>query len=149
MAEIGFYHLDGMTLDEALPKLLEKAVASGARVLLRAPDAAAVAHLNRWLWAYGQGSFLPHGAAEDGWPAEQPIYLTAEDERPNDADILVQVDGAEIADLAPYKRVLDLFDGTDPDALAAARERWRSYKQAGHGLTYWKRKPQGGWEKAG
>jgi DNA polymerase-3 subunit chi len=147
MAEIGFYHLDRMPLDDALPKLLEKAVGSGARVLLRAPDAEAVERLNRLLWTYGQGSFLPHGSAADGWAEEQPIYLTAQDENPNGADILMQVGGAMATDLAPFRRVLDLFDGNDPAALEAARGRWRRYKEAGHTLTYWQQKPQGGWDR--
>ena len=149
MAEIGFYHLERTPLDEALPKLLEKAVASGARVVLRAPDAGAVDHLNRLLWTYGNASFLPHGTAAEGWPEHQPIYLTALDENPNGADILVQVGGAVAAEIAGYRRVLDLFDGTNPVALVAARERWRGYKQDGHVLTYWQQKPQGGWEKKG
>jgi len=149
MVEIGFYHLDRTPLDEALPKLLEKALGSGARVLLRAPDSATVDRLNRLLWTYGEASFLPHGSAAEGWPEQQPIYLTAQDENPNGADILAQVGGATMADLTPFRRVLDLFDGTDPIALDAARARWRDYKQAGHVLTYWQQKPQGGWEKKG
>lgn len=147
MAEIGFYHLDRLPLDEVLPKLLEKALGSGARMVVRAPDAGAVERLNRLLWTYGQSSFLPHGSAADGRPAEQPIYLTAQDENPNGADILVQVEGAEAGDLASYRRVLDLFDGGDAAALAAARARWRAYKDAGHALTYWQQKPEGGWDK--
>ena len=147
MAEIGFYPLDRMPLAEALPKLLEKAHGSGARIVLRAPDDAAVERLNRLLWTYNAASFLPHGSAADGMPEEQPIYLTALDENPNSADILVQVEGAEAGDLATYRRVLDLFDGADVDALAAARSRWRAYKDAGHALTYWQQKPQGGWDK--
>ncbi len=147
MAEIGFYHLDRMPLDEVLPKLLEKALGSGARIVLRAPDAGAVERINRLLWTYGQSSFLPHGSAVDGRSEEQPIYLTAQDENPNGADILVQVEGAEAGDLPGYRRVLDLFDGGNAEALAAARARWRAYKEAGHLLTYWQQKPQGGWDK--
>ena len=147
MAEIGFYHLDRMPLEEALPKLLEKAYGSGARMVLRAPDPAAVERLNRLLWTFNASSFLPHGSAADGWAEEQPIYLTAKDENPNGADILVQVEGAEAGDLASYRRVLDLFDGSNAEALAAARIRWRAYKDAGHVLNYWQQKLQGGWDK--
>lgn len=147
MAEVGFYHLDRMPLDEVLPKLLEKALGSGARMVLRAPDAEAVERLNRLLWTFSQSSFLPHGSAADGWSEDQPIYLTAVDEAPNGAEILVQVEGAEAADFTPYRRVLDLFDGGNAEALAAARARWRAYKDAGHALTYWQQKPEGGWDK--
>lgn len=147
MAEVGFYHLDRAPLAEVLPRLLEKALGSGARMVVRAPNGDAVERLNRLLWTYGQASFLPHGSAADGWPEEQPVYLTAIEENPNGADILVQVEGAEAADIASYRRVLDLFDGGDEAALAAARARWRAYKDAGHALTYWQQKPEGGWDR--
>ena len=35
------------------------------------------------------------------------------------------------------------------EAVAAARERWRTYKGAGHDLSYWKQDERGRWEKAG
>jgi DNA polymerase-3 subunit chi len=40
-----------------------------------------------------------------------------------------------------------LFDGRDPDALAAARANWRNAKEAGHDVTYWKEDSSGRWEK--
>src|SRR3712207_8578887 len=50
------------------------------------------------------------------------------EENPNGASVLVLVDGADPGDLDAYRRVLDLFDGNDPEALASARERWRARK---------------------
>ena len=48
-----------------------------------------------------------------------------------------------------YTRVFDLFDGRDDTAVAAARDRWKAGKDAGHTLTYWRQTDRGGWEKAG
>jgi DNA polymerase-3 subunit chi len=42
--------------------------------------------------------------------------------------------------------VLDLFDGQDPEAVAAARRRWSAAKAAGHALSYWQQGDRG-WEK--
>jgi DNA polymerase III subunit chi len=145
MVEIGFYHLTRATLEEALPRLLERALAAGNRILLKAPSPAEVERLNKLLWTYSEGSFLPHGSAEDGAAADQPIYLTAGDEIPNDAALGCQCGGAEIDGIERFKRILDLFEGGDEAALAAARERWRRYKAAGHALTYWQQNPNGGW----
>ena len=103
--------------------------------------------LNTLLWAYDPASFLAHGTAKDGDPENQPIYLTTEDENPNDAQVLVLLDGREVRELATYKRVLDIFDGNDDNAVAAARSRWVAYKDAGHSVTYWQQKPEGGWEQ--
>jgi DNA polymerase III subunit chi len=43
---------------------------------------------------------------------------------------------------------LDLFDGNDEAALAAARRRWAAAKAAGHALSYWQQGARG-WEKKG
>lgn len=146
MAEIGFYHLLKTPLERALPRLLERARAAGYRVVVRAASSERVDHLNALLWSYDEASFLPHGAAKDGNAASQPIWLTERDENPNDAAMLVLVDGAEAADLAAFQRIADMFDGADPVAVEAARERWRRAAAAGHTLTYWQQ-TDAGWEK--
>jgi DNA polymerase-3 subunit chi len=40
-----------------------------------------------------------------------------------------------------------LFDGADPEAVAAARSRWTDYKGRGFAVTYWQQTTSGGWEK--
>ena len=67
---------------------------------------------------------------------------------PNGARFLFLLDGAESARLDLFDRVLDLFDGNDEAALAAARRRWGAAKAAGHALSYWQQGPRG-WEKKG
>src|SRR5260370_20750862 len=75
LAEIGFYHLLSMSLERALPKLLERACAHGHRVVVRAASAERVEHLNAALWTYEEAAFLAHGSARDGNPAMQPICV--------------------------------------------------------------------------
>ena len=60
--------------------------------------------------------------------------------------MLVLVDGVEAGDLAAFARCADMFDGNDDDAVAAARERWRRAREAGHALTYWQQTASG-WER--
>jgi DNA polymerase III subunit chi len=62
--------------------------------------------------------------------------------------MLVLVDGVGHGDLAGFARCADLFDGNDPEAVEAARARWRAAGAAGHALTYWQQTPSG-WEKKG
>ena len=146
MTEIGFYHLRASPLDRALPQLLEKAYAGGHRIVVLSSSGERVEHLNSLLWTYNDEAFLPHGSAKDGNPDQQPIWLTVADENPNQASMLVLVDGAVSSRLAEYKRVCDMFDGNDEAALAAARARWKAAKEAGHTLTYWQQTEKG-WEK--
>jgi DNA polymerase-3 subunit chi len=147
MTEIGFYHLTRTPLDRALPKILEKALEAGKRAVVIAGSDERVAVLNAALWTYDQDSFLPHGTAREGEAARQPVWLTAEDENPNGAQIVVLTDGATVAEMAAFERCLDMFDGNDPAAVAAARDRWRAAKAAGHALTYWQQTDRGGWAK--
>lgn len=149
MTQIGFYHLTRFTLEQALPKLLEKAYGSNLRTHVMAGSAERVEYLNNFLWAYRDDSFLPHGSAADGEGGLQPIFLGTDEIAPNDATVLVVCDGANPQDVGQFSRVLDVFDGNDPNAVAKARERWRDWKNAGHQLVYYQQTEQGGWvEKA-
>ncbi len=146
MAEVGFYHLLSTPLERALPKLLERARAHGHPVVVRCGSAERVTQLDALLWTYDEASFLAHGSGRDGNAAIQPIWLTEGDENPNLATMLVLVDGVEAADLSSFARCADMFDGNDDSAVAAARDRWRRAREAGHDLTYWQQ-TGAGWER--
>lgn len=149
MTDINFYHLTARPLEWALPKLLEKSLEAEARAVVMAASEERVANLNAHLWAYDQDSWLPHGGEKDGNAEEQPIWLTTEDENPNGARFLFLTDGAVSERVGEFERVFELFDGRNEDAVAAARARWKTYKDAGHTLAYWRQTDRGGWEKAG
>ena len=149
MTEIRFYHLEARRLDQALPALLERALEEGRRVLVRASSEELVAALNERLWTYDDASFLPHGAAGDGDPMEQPIFLTSELENPNAATMLVRLSGAEASEADdPFDLVVLMFDGRDEAALAHARGEWRRLKDLGRTISYWRESDEGGWERA-
>ena len=147
MTDIGFYHLTRSTLVQALPRLLEKVHASGARAVVMTGSEERSGALDAILWTYDRTAFLPHGTARDGNAEEQPIWITHEDENPNGATILVLTDGAVSARIGAYARCLEMFDGNDDEAVQAARSRWKSYAAAGHRLTYWQQTPSGRWEE--
>jgi DNA polymerase-3 subunit chi len=144
--EVWFYHLERSGLDQVLPELLEKTLQRGWRALVRSPDPERIEHLDGWLWTYRDDSFLPHGPADEAEAARQPILLSTAPDNANGADVLFLIDGAEAGALDGYQRCILLFDGRDEAALAAARQRWRDVKAAGHPASYW-RQAERGWEK--
>jgi len=149
VSEVRFHHLERRRVDEALPRLIERALEEGQRVLVRAPSEDMAAALNERLWTYDDASFLPHGAAGDGDPTTQPIFLTSEVANPNGATMLVRLSGAEVAEGAEaFDRILLLFDGRDEASLAHARAEWRRLKDGGHAISYWRESDEGGWERA-
>lgn len=116
--------------------------------MVRAGSTERVDHLNELLWTYDDAGFLPHGSVRDGNASAQPVWLTDAEENPNHATMLVLVDGTRAAELAAYRRICDIFDGNDPEAVELARRRWREAKLAGHDLTYWEQ-TEAGWQKRG
>ena len=145
MSEIGFYHLTSTGPDQALPPLLGRTLAANKRAVIRcAPDR--VPALDAALWLCPKPDWLPHGTEAMGHAEHQPIWITAADDAPNAAQFLFLLDGTSSETLSGYERVFDLFDGSDPDAVAAARDRWRLAKAAGLTLTYWQQGARG-WEK--
>ena len=145
--EVWFYHLRTSALEAALPRLIERALAGGARVVVRTASVERLDALNRAFWTYDPGSFLAHGGPDDGAGAEQPVYLTTGRDNPNGAGVLVLVDGVEPQNLDGYGRCLDMFDGGDAEALEAARRRWQALKDQGYALSYWQQGEDGRWQQ--
>ena len=149
MSEVRFHHLERRRIDQALPRLLEQALEEGRRVVVRASSDEMVSALNERLWTYDDASFLPHGAAGDGDPMTQPIFLTSEVENPNAATMLVRLSGVEAAEAdEAFDLALLMFDGRDEAALAHARGEWRRLKDQGRAISYWRESDEGGWEQA-
>jgi DNA polymerase-3 subunit chi len=146
-ANVQFYQLLTTPLDRALPKLVEKAMSGGFRILLTAGSPEQAEYLNQLLWTYDPAGFLPHGAAGEGNEERQPVLISIEEAALNSAKLLLVTDGRMPQAPEQYERVADIFDGRDPVALDAARRRWSSYKEKGFSMTYLKQTDNGGWDK--
>lgn len=151
MSEVLFYHLERQTLEQALPLLLEATLKRGWKAVVQAGSPERVAALDKHLWTYKDDAFLAHAAAGDARFAAhadaQPIWLTADDETPNDANVLFLVDGAARDAIDAFQRIVFMFDGRDEESLAKARRHWAGLKESGHALTYWQQSPEGKWEQ--
>jgi DNA polymerase-3 subunit chi len=145
---VDFYHLQSSPLEKALPLLLEKVLQTGHRAVVMAASTDRIEALSAVLWTYTANSWLPHGSAKDGFAADQPVWLTDREENPNAARVLVLTDGMSVTQLDGFERCLDLFDGTNEDAVVAARARWSAAKAAGHELHYWQQTGSGWQERA-
>ncbi len=148
MPEILFYHLQSRPLEQVLPTLLDRSLARGWKAVVQLSSRERMAALDDHLWTYADDSFLPHVTAADPEASLNPVVLTTNADNPNGAQVRFCVDGVRIPDaLHGYERIVLMFDGDDPDALAAAREDWRKLKALGEGATYWQQDETGRWEK--
>ncbi|MFZ9484681.1 MAG: DNA polymerase III subunit chi [Alphaproteobacteria bacterium] len=149
MSEIRFYQLTTTSLEQALPRVLEKVLARGQRAVVVAGSDERVEAIASALWTYDDRGFLPHGTAKDGFAADQPIWIATRAENPNGAQMLVLVDGVAPPDLAPWPSLCLFFDDADPAALAGTRDLWKRWKAEGHEVRYFRQGERGAWEQAG
>jgi DNA polymerase-3 subunit chi len=150
MTEILFYHLQRHPLERVLPALVEKSLERGWRVVVQAASEERIEALDAHLWVFRDDSFLPHGTWREAEAAEQPVLLTVHDGNPNGAAVRFLLDGAPVpADAGDYERIVLLIDGNDPDAVAAARERWSEGRAKGFEVTYWQADENGRWQRRG
>ncbi len=145
--EIWFYHLERAPLERVLPDLLEKTCSKGWRALVRVATEERLDLLDTHLWTYRPDSFLAHGSAKDGHEQAQPIYLTVNQDNPNQADVLFLVDGAAPGDPSSFKRCITIFDGRDAEAVNDARTFWQQAKADGFAVMYWQQTSQGKWQQ--
>lgn len=115
-------------------RLLRKAVAAGAHVVVTGDDALLRA-LDVALWTFAPHAFLPHCLIQGGDAAliaASPVLLGAPAASPKN-DVLVNL-GAEPPDaFERYGRLIEVVTG-EPDDRAAARRRWRHYADHGYAL---------------
>lgn len=148
MTEVLFYHLQDMTLENVLPPLLEKSLARDWRVVVQASSEERADALDAHLWTYREDSFLPHATWRAADAADQPVILAVEEGNPNGAHVRFLVDNAALpADGELYERMVLVFNGDDPDALAVARAAWTASKARGFAVTYWQTDEHGRWQR--
>lgn len=147
MAEFRFYHLERSNLDQVLPQLLTKALSGGHRILIKTVNDAEAERLSTHLWTFDPNSFLPHGTQKDGHKTDQPVWITANNDNPNNSDVLILTHGQSAPEEHSFTLICDMFDGRAPEMLDAARARWKALKDTDAELSYWQQSPEGRWEK--
>jgi len=146
MTDVLFYHLEGRPLEAVLPQLLEKTLDRGWRAVVEVGSTERAEALDAHLWTYRDDSFLGHGLAGAETDRHQPILITTTTDNPNGAACRFFVDRAVPQSTQGYERLVYMFSGHDPDAVAEARLAWRALRDTGQ-LTYWQQEADGRWIK--
>ncbi|MCM8731381.1 DNA polymerase III subunit chi [Hephaestia sp. GCM10023244] len=143
--QVDFYHLTATPLDRVLPRLAERIVADGGRLLIVAEDARLPA-LDRLLWTYKAESFLPHACAGGDGDTVQPVLLAAVPGAANGARNILLADGVWREEALGFDRAFHLFD---EERIREARLTWKSLgDRDGIDRRYWKQDDSGRWEQA-
>lgn len=147
MTPVWFYHLEKTSVEAALPPLLEKCLQRGWRAVVRGALPERLDALDQALWSWRDEAFVPHGLAGRDPAERQPVLLTTAPGRPNNARALFLIDGAQPTDAADFERASIVFDGRDEAAVVHARLQWKTAKEVGHPVAYWRESAEGRWEQ--
>ena len=143
--QVDFYHLTRTPVERVLPRIAERVLEEGGRLLIVSEDEALAERLDVHLWNYRPESFLPHGRAGKSGEQDQPVLITASCEASNLARNIALGDGIWREDALKFDRAF-LFFGED--RIQEAREAWRSLgKIEGLNLRYWKQDEAGKWQR--
>lgn len=143
---VDFYHLQKSSIEQVVLVLVEKAYATGKRLLIKTELIEKARYLDNLLWGYDPDSWLPHGSNGEGNEQDQPILITTQDMNLNQAEMIMLVDGGDIEEIRSYERCFNLFDGHDENAVQNARNLWKEVIAAGFEAYYWQQNDHGKWE---
>lgn len=137
MTRVDFYILQDQARDDRFGlacRLAEKAWRQGHRVLLVTADADEARHLDRLLWTYRDGSFVPHGQLGTAPADMNPILVGHLGQDPGEEhDVMVNLATQVPTFFSRFDRVAECVDH-DEDARKACRERYKYYKEHGYPL---------------
>lgn len=104
----------------------------GRRVLILVADDNQALTLDRFMWTWDKGSFLPHvwdnGAVECH---EEAIAIGTEERNSNGAQVLIAARPCRIEFMRQFKHVIDFAETYDEALRQAARQRFGAWREVG------------------
>jgi DNA polymerase III subunit chi len=127
---IDFYTKVSDKIDTA-SRVCSKALQRGLRVMILTPDAATTERVDRLLWTTPAIGFLPHVRASHPLAAVTPIIVDHDLSGVDRDDLLLNFgyDTPEV--FSRFQRLVEIVT-TEPDDAAAARNRFRFYRDRGY-----------------
>ncbi len=115
-----------------LCQVAELAYAEQPRLLVYLRDPNQALALDRFMWTWDKGSFLPHIYATGAMDChDEPIVLTTHEINPNGARFLIMANPCSLAFAATFEQVIDLAEVYDEALARQSRERFVRYREQG------------------
>jgi len=119
--------------DMTVCKLAHKAFRLGHRIYILTADRDEAQRLDRLLWTFNDGSFIPHGLSSEKTDTDFPVLIGHEVPPPAYEDVLITI-AAQVPDyFSRFQRVAEIVDSNEANK-AIARERFRFYRDRGYAL---------------
>jgi DNA polymerase-3 subunit chi len=132
VTRIEFVRLQRPEKARHLCELAEEFFLLGQRVLVLVEDDNQGVTLDRFMWTWKKGSFLPH-AYENGTVEclDEPVVISVREENANGAQVLIAGRPCSMSFARSFQVVIDFADMHDDALLEASRSRFRAFREAG------------------
>lgn len=108
-----------------------KSVKQENRLFIFAPDEPAAKAVRQALWSFEQTSFIPHCGSNDELAMETPVIVDHAAEPLIHDEVLLNLSPGYPPFFSRFKRLIEIV-GNEEEDKAAARERFRFYRDRGY-----------------
>ena len=136
MTKVSFYILpDGSRSNRftLACRLADKAYQQGPRVFVHTNSMDEARHMDRLLWTFRDGSFIPHGLIGKAEAAHTPVLIGHGEDAEEEHDILINLNQQVPDFFSRFERVAEPID-QDAEIRKTGRTRYRFYKDRGYPL---------------
>jgi len=112
--------------------LAEEQFNNGKRVLIRVQDDNQAVSLDRFMWTWDKGGFLPHAFNNGSVDClDEPIVISVRENNPNAAAILIMGHPCSVEFIRNFELVIDFAEVYDKQLADISRDRFRHYREHG------------------
>lgn len=145
MSEIFFYKLKNSSSEIFLTSLIEKSIENNWNSVVLLDNIERMEEINDFLWSYKDTSFLPHGSQNDKNSELHRVYLTCEEENPNDSDVIFSIDGLLIKNINSWQRCIYIFNEQNLKVVDQFNTYKKNIDQSQHFLKSFEQDTNGKW----
>lgn len=136
MTQVDFYILEEQSPGNRFLlacRLAEKIYHQGRRILIHTQSSEDSRHMDRLLWTFRQGSFVPHATQDKANPATTPVIIGDFENGGEENDVLINL-ALEVPNFfSRFQRVAELID-REAEIKTAGRRRFKFYRDRGYPL---------------
>ncbi len=114
-------------------RLTEKAFRTGHRIYLHSASRQQAEQLDKQLWTFRPGSFIPHRC--DHARGDVPVVIGCDSEPESETDLLINLADETPSFFSRFQRVAEIIN-QDPELRERGRQRYRFYQERGYSLTH-------------
>ncbi len=132
MARIEFVKLERPERAAVLCDLAEEFFLAGRRVVILVQDDNQGVTLDRFMWVWRKGAFIPHAYDNGALDSlNEPVVITTREENRNGASILIQGRPCSVDFARQFEVVIDFAELFDEGLKLASRERYKAWQKEG------------------